>query len=89
MDPQYINRQNHFNKSLTLSRHRFPHFLKIWHYHPELELVYVKKSTGTRFIGDSIKKFEPGNLILIGEDLPHLWMNDDLYFQNKPKYFIG
>lgn len=64
-----------------VTHHIEPHFLKVWHYHPELELVLSLKSTGTRFVGDSIKKFEEGDVVLIGKNLPHMWLNDDVYFQ--------
>ncbi len=83
MELRYLNRQNHFNRSLTLSRHCFPHFLKVWHYHLEMELVYITESTGTRFVGDNISKFEPGDLLLLGDYLPHMWMNDELYYQER------
>ena len=46
-------------------------------------MVYIKKSTGTIFVGDSIKKFQPGDLILIGSQLPHLWLNDSKYFDRN------
>ncbi|MDN5205436.1 AraC family transcriptional regulator [Fulvivirgaceae bacterium BMA10] len=85
MKLQLLDRKTHLNKSFTISRHRYPHFLKLWHYHPELELIFTTKSTGTRFIGDSIEKFEPNDLVLIGENLPHLWMNDKQYFEKGSK----
>jgi AraC-like DNA-binding protein len=58
--------------------------LKIWHYHPEFELVYISKSKGTLFIGNSIEIFEEGDLVLIGRNLPHMWLNDDMYFEDSP-----
>jgi len=50
----------------------------VWHYHKELELVVVVESNGTRFVGDSIGSFVKGDIVLIGQNLPHLWMFDDL-----------
>jgi AraC-like DNA-binding protein len=47
----------------------------------------VLKGTGTRFIGDSIKSFKAGELILTGPHLPHLWRSDEAYFQNKSKLY--
>lgn len=75
-----LDRSNTTN-SISVRKNSYPNFLKIWHYHPELELVIVLSSKGTRFIGDSIKKFQPNDLVLIGKNLPHMWLNDPIYFQ--------
>ena len=76
-----LNRASLQNSSFTVTQNSYSHFLKIWHYHPELELVYIAKSTGTRFIGDGIEKFSEGDLVLIGKNLPHMWLNDEVYFE--------
>ncbi len=78
-----LDRTSLKNSSFTVKDNSYPYFLKIWHYHPELELVALLKSTGTRFIGDSIEKFEKGEVVLIGENLPHMWQNDDAYFDDS------
>lgn len=75
-----LDRTSLKNSSFTVTDNEYPNFLKIWHYHPELELVVVQKSTGTRFIGDSIEKFEAGEVVLLGKNLPHMWLNDADYF---------
>ncbi|MDY0906368.1 AraC family transcriptional regulator [Pedobacter sp. CFBP9032] len=62
-----------------------PDFGNIWHYHPELELHYVIKGNGVRFIGDNISNFEPDEMVLLGENLPHTWRCKDEYFQNNPE----
>ncbi len=49
----------------------------------ELELVILLESTGTRFIGDSVEKFDKGEIVLIGKNLPHMWQNDDVYFKTS------
>lgn len=69
--------------SFSVARHDFPHFLKVWHYHVELELVYIVRSEGTRFIGDNIDRFQAGELMLIGSNLPHMYQNDVAYFEPK------
>ena len=57
-----------------------PHFDPNWHFHPHYQLFLVKEGTGTRFIGDSIKPFGPGDLVFLGPNLPHLWRSDQAYF---------
>jgi AraC-like DNA-binding protein len=78
-----LDRSSLNNSSFTAKLNDYPYFLKIWHYHPELELVVILKSEGSCFVGDSIEKFEVGDIILIGENLPHMWLNDEDYFQQN------
>jgi len=85
MKLRLIDRSSLNNSSFTIKNNKYPHFLKIWHYHPEMELVCILESTGTRFIGDSIEKFEKGDVVLIGKNLPHMWLNDDAYFKKPHK----
>lgn len=82
MKPYLLDRKSQKDASFTISHNTYPHFLKIWHYHSQVELVLVVKSTGTRFIGDSIQKFESGELVLLGSNLPHMWLNDEVYFNS-------
>ncbi|TXG34679.1 AraC family transcriptional regulator [Seonamhaeicola maritimus] len=56
-----------------------------WHYHAQCELIYITKSTGIRFVGDSVSHFSPGDLVLVGPYLPHLWRNDASYYEEKQK----
>ena len=59
---------------------RVPFFYSEWHFHPEIELVYIENGSGTQFIGNSIDNFNDGDMILVGSNLPHLWKCDDAYF---------
>jgi AraC-like DNA-binding protein len=59
------------------------HFDPIWHAHSEYQLFVVLEGTGTRFIGDSIKSFRPGELILTGPHVPHVWRSDEAYFDRN------
>lgn len=60
-----------------------PHFTVPWHFHPEIEILLVVKSTGTSYIGDSITRFDEGEVCIIGENVPHWWKSDDSYMINK------
>ncbi|HDZ04365.1 hypothetical protein LCGC14_0205830 [marine sediment metagenome] len=78
-----LDRSSIGNTSITVSQNNYKNFLKVWHFHEELELVYIVKSTGTRFVGDSIEKFQSGEVILIGKNVPHMWLNDEAYFEEN------
>jgi AraC-like DNA-binding protein len=55
----------------------FPHFTFPWHFHSEFEIVYVLKSSGKRFVADSVEPYQEGDITLMGSNLPHFWKNDD------------
>ena len=67
----------------------------VWHYHPEVELVFVNGGSGKRQIGSHISYYTDGDLILIGSNLPHCGFTDDhtgntkeTVIQMKPE-FLG
>lgn len=81
-----LDRRNKLSDTtFSVKNNRYPNFLKIWHYHSEFELVTILKSSGTKFIGDNIEKFNVGEIVLIGKNLPHMWLNDKEYFEEKSK----
>lgn len=66
------------------ARHdHFPQHHNTWHYHEELEFIYIHKGSGTFFIGDCIKPFEEGTCVLIGKHVPHYWLFNDEYLSDK------
>lgn len=45
------------------------------HCHKAYELVYIRNGCGKEFIGDSVRDYTPGDLVLIGVNLPHLYLS--------------
>jgi AraC-like DNA-binding protein len=85
MKPQfYIVPRDVFSSHLA-RHHTLPNFGTEWHYHPELELHYIVRGEGVRFVGDNVSNFDPGELLLLGENLPHMWRCEEKYFQRDPK----
>ena len=80
----------HFHKvpitlenSFSIRRDIAPNFGTLWHYHPELELHYTVQGEGVKFIGDNVSNFSSGDMILLGENLPHTWHCKEEYFHEK------
>ncbi|SEP56986.1 helix-turn-helix domain-containing protein [Neolewinella agarilytica] len=46
-----------------------------WHFHPQHELTLIEESSGTKFIGDYVGAYAPGELVLLQGNLPHCWKN--------------
>lgn len=69
-----------FGDSLLAKRHTdFDESYKpFWHFHPEMELVYVNKGKGKRHIGNHLSYFNNSQLLLIGANLPHNGFTDRL-----------
>jgi hypothetical protein len=62
-----------YGSSFTIAKYNESSNIKshLWHYHPEIELVYVHGGSGKRQIGSHLSYFTDGDLILIGSNLPH------------------
>ena len=43
-----------------------------WHFHPELELVYIEGASAKRHVGNHISGYQGSDLVLIGPNIPHL-----------------
>jgi AraC-like DNA-binding protein len=83
MRPQLLKVSKGPNYSFSVRRDLVPHVNNRWHYHSEVELIHFEKGEGTQFIGDSIERFKPGDVVLVGANLPHYWRFDDVYFNEE------
>ncbi|MDB4927324.1 AraC family transcriptional regulator [Mucilaginibacter sp.] len=83
MKPQLLKVSNDLIHSFSSRQDKVPYINNRWHYHPEVELIYFKKGNGTQFVGDSIQRFQSGDVVLLGANLPHYWRFDDVYFEDE------
>lgn len=81
MKPHFLKVPLRQDLSFSVRRDVVPHFYNRWHFHPEVELVCIEAGSGTQVIGDSLLNFGPGELILVGANLPHYWRCEEKYFQ--------
>lgn len=83
MRPQLLKVIKGPGRSFSVRQDLVPHVNTRWHYHLEVELIHFKIGEGTQFIGDNISRFNPGDVVLVGSNLPHYWRFDDLYFDEN------
>ncbi|GEL10656.1 transcriptional regulator, AraC family [Flavobacterium glycines] len=84
-----------FGSSFTLTKYDINYNSHFWHYHPEIELIFVNGGAGKRQVGSHISYYNNGDLTLIGSNLPHCGFTDELtgnkneiVIQMKPE-FLG
>jgi AraC-like DNA-binding protein len=83
MRPQLLKVSKCLDHSFSIRRDLVPHINNRWHYHTEVELIHFHKGEGTQFIGDSIKRFQEGDVVIVGSNLPHYWRFDDTFFEES------
>lgn len=71
--PEFEKINPQFGSSLFVEQHagNMETGVPFWHFHPELELVYINKAKGKRHIGNHLSYFNNSQLILMGANLPH------------------
>lgn len=75
--------------SFVIKYNDFEHFSVPYHYHSEFELAYILRSTGKKFVGDVIEDFGPGDLVFLGNTLPHFFLNDKQYYSGNPELRVN
>jgi len=85
MKPIFLEKDTQAGENSFFSRYAVvPHTYDQFHYHKEYELLYNIENSGTRFIGDSIRRFGNHDLVLVGPNIPHFWHSDNQYFEGNP-----
>ena len=75
------NIASYTNTSLSVFSREESFFQSPFHSHPEFELVYILESHGKRIIGNAVESFESGDMVFLGDDIPHVWLNDEIFYK--------
>ena len=76
MKATYEQLSDNIESSFLYRRFSLPQFEAPFHFHPELELTFIESSKGKRFVGRQVTDFAAGDLVLLGENVPHCWLNN-------------
>ncbi|RBP11119.1 AraC family transcriptional regulator [Roseiarcus fermentans] len=68
--------QTPLDRTFRIYAHDYPFVYSGWHHHPEYELHLIRRSRGHFYVGTYAGEFGPGNLVMTGPNLPHMWVSD-------------
>ena len=88
MQPKLEKVFSNYASSIAVKREITPFMDYPLHYHPEFEIIYVEKSYGIRLMGNHIGHFSDGDLMFISPNLPHVWKNDNDFYQDNKNLFV-
>src|SRR5690606_17864785 len=57
--------------------------------HPQAQLTLIIEGRGQLLVGDYVGRFEPGDLFLLPESIPHVFRSDSDYFHNESNLKIA
>jgi len=83
--PKFLSSDRPSGSAISAWYFESQHFPNPLHYHKELELAYIIEGYGTRYVGNSIKSYKKGDMVLIGEELTHVWMSDEAFYREDCK----
>jgi AraC-like DNA-binding protein len=64
---------HHPDESLRCMQLELPEFRGELHRHGHLELTWIERGQGLRWVADSVEPFFEGDLVLVGSETAHLW----------------
>ncbi len=70
------------NLSFTVRKDVGENMINNWHYHAEIELLFIRSSAGTWLVGDHIGHFKTGDVVMTGANLPHCFRHEAGHMEN-------
>ncbi|KAA8826738.1 AraC family transcriptional regulator [Bifidobacterium reuteri] len=62
--------------SIRWAEHGYPSDLARWHHHDEVEIHLIRQGVGQMMVGNALLPFSPGQVSMIGRNVPHNWISD-------------
>lgn len=59
------------------------YFYDTLHQHPEIQVTFIENSSGNLIYGDYLGAFGPGDVFVIGPNVPHVFRNDNSFYEEE------
>ncbi|MGN6181934.1 MAG: AraC family transcriptional regulator [Mucilaginibacter sp.] len=69
-------------RSFNIFEAGYYHALNDFHYHTELEIVYIEAGQATLLIGDHFEQLQSGDMVMIGCNVPHMFKFERFAYHN-------
>ena len=74
--------------SIHVQHERLPHFYEHLHRHQEVQITYVLRGHGSLLAGGQLQPFGPGDIFLLGANMPHVFKSDPSFFRQKKNHAV-
>ena len=88
MKPVYEQVTPRIESSITVLQLNQDRFDTAYHFHPEIELAYIKSSFGKRYLGGKVSDYEPGDLVMVGPNILHCWQSNSEPLSNQAQAIV-
>ncbi|UOB17855.1 AraC family transcriptional regulator [Abyssalbus ytuae] len=58
------------------------------HQHEEIQISYIVEGSGSLIVGDSINEYQPHDILVIGENIPHVFRSDAQAYPQSVMYTL-
>ena len=89
MNPKFFPLPKAEHETVVFQKDELHWFYDILHFHTAFQVTHFIKGNGTCFAGDRVYSFEPGDIFVIGSQMPHVFRSDFRYYSTTKKECVS
>jgi len=70
------------DKSVIVEKVALPYHYPYLHRHKEIQITWIQQGEGTLVAGNNMHDYSPGDIFMLGANLPHVFKSNPEYFAN-------
>ena len=83
MNPKYFPLPKTALASVVFQKEEQQWFYDSLHFHEAYQITLIEQGFGNCFVGNGIHRFEPGDVFVMGRNLPHVFRSDGVYYTDN------